>query len=69
VQLAVAKFEPLAVTPALVKKEESMADQDERNTEKSEMRVMWIMTGVIVLIILGMMGWNMLTHPDWIHGH
>ena len=33
------------------------------------MRVMWIMTGVIVLIILGMMGWNMLRHPDWIHGH
>jgi len=46
-----------------------MADQDERNTEKSEMRVMWIMTGVIVLVILVMMGWNMLTHPDWIHGH
>jgi len=45
-----------------------MIDQDGRNTEKSEMRVMWIMTAVIVLIILGLMGWNMLTHPDWMHG-
>lgn len=31
-----------------------MTDQRERNTEKSEMRVMWIMTAVIVLIILGL---------------
>jgi len=29
---------------------------------------MWVMTGVIVLIILGLMGMNMLTHPDWMHG-
>src|SRR5215472_9427990 len=43
-------------------------DQDERNTEKSEMRVMWIMTAVIVLFILGITGCNMLTHPDWTHG-
>jgi len=26
------------------------------------------MTAVIVLIILGLMGWNMLSHPDWMHG-
>jgi len=26
------------------------------------------MTAVIVLIILGLMGMNMLTHPDWMHG-
>jgi hypothetical protein len=26
------------------------------------------MTAVIVLIILGLVGWNMLTHPDWMHG-
>jgi hypothetical protein len=51
-----------------VKKRNSMTDQRERNTEKSEMRVMWIMTAVIVLIILGLMGMNMLTHPDWMHG-
>jgi hypothetical protein len=31
-----------------------MTDQRERITEKSEMRVMWIMTAVIVLIILGL---------------
>ena len=42
-----------------------MTDQRERITEKSEMRVM---TAVIVLIILGLMGMNMLTHPDWMHG-
>jgi hypothetical protein len=23
---------------------------------------------VIVLAILALMGWNMLTHPDWMHG-
>jgi hypothetical protein len=28
---------------------------------------MWIMTAVIVLIIPGLMGMNMLTHPDWMH--
>jgi hypothetical protein len=44
-----------------------MPDQNEPNTEKSEMRVMWIMSAVIVLIILGLMGFNMLTH-DWMHG-
>lgn len=45
-----------------------MPDQNEQDTEKSDMRVMWVMTGVIVLIILGLMGMNMLTHPDWMHG-
>jgi hypothetical protein len=45
-----------------------MTDHDERNTETSEMRVMWIMAAVIVLFILGIAGCNMLTHPDWMHG-
>jgi hypothetical protein len=34
-----------------------MTDQNEENTEKKEMRVMWIMSGVIVLIY------------RWIDGH
>jgi hypothetical protein len=37
------------------------AGPNERNNEKSE-------TAVIVLIILGLMGMNMLTPPDWMHG-
>jgi hypothetical protein len=45
-----------------------MTDQDQNNGKK-EMRVMWIMTAVIVLAILGMMGLNMLSNPDWIHGY
>ena len=45
-----------------------MPDRNEQDTEKSEMRVMWIMSAVIVLFILGLMGFNMLTHPDWMHG-
>ena len=45
-----------------------MPDRNEQSTEKSDMRVMWVMTAVIVLIILGLMGMNMLTHPDWMHG-
>ena len=53
---------------ALLKTEKSMTDHDERNTETCEMRVMWIMAAVIVLFILGITGWNMLTHPDWMHG-
>ena len=40
-----------------------MPDQNQLNNEKTEMRVMWIMSAVVVLIILGMMGLNMLTHP------
>ena len=45
-----------------------MPDQNEQDTQKSEMRVMWIMSAVIVLFILGLMGFNMLPHPDWMHG-
>ena len=45
-----------------------MPDRNEQDTEKSEMRVMWIMSAVIVLFILGLMGFNMLTHPDWMYG-
>ena len=61
------KFGTFAVA-ALLKTEKSMTDHDERNTETSEMRVMWIMAAVIVLFILGITGCNMLTHPDWMHG-
>jgi flagellar basal body-associated protein FliL len=42
------------------KEEEAMADQRDPNTEKSEMRVMWIGSIVIVLLLLGAMGINML---------
>ena len=45
-----------------------MSDQN-RNSDKKEMRAMWIMTAAIVLAIMGMMGLNMLTHPDWMHGY
>jgi hypothetical protein len=37
-----------------------MTDQNEPNNEKSEMRVMWIFSAAIVLLILGAMGINML---------
>jgi hypothetical protein len=37
-----------------------MANQPDQNTEKSEMRVMWIGTLAIVLLLLGAMGINML---------
>ena len=38
-----------------------MTDQ---NTEKREMRMMWIAAAVAVLILLGGMGINMLVHHD-----
>jgi hypothetical protein len=41
-----------------------MTDQNEPNTEKGDMRIMWIATAVIVLGILGAMGINMLVHHD-----
>jgi hypothetical protein len=37
-----------------------MVDQPDPNTEKSEMRVMWIGSIAIVLVLLGAMGINML---------
>jgi len=45
-----------------------MADQDQNN-DKKEMRMMWIMTAVVVLFILGIMGLSMLTNPDWRNGY
>jgi flagellar basal body-associated protein FliL len=38
-----------------------MTDQ---NNDKSEMRIMWIATAAVVLVILGAMGINMLVHHD-----
>jgi hypothetical protein len=37
-----------------------MVNQPDPNTEKSEMRVMWIGSLAIVLVLLGAMGINML---------
>jgi hypothetical protein len=41
----------------------------EQETNKTEVRAMWIMVAVVVLIIAVGTGWNMWTHPDWIHGN
>jgi hypothetical protein len=41
----------------------------EQETSKAEVRAMWIMVAVVVLIIVAGTGWNMWTHPDWIHGN
>jgi hypothetical protein len=45
-------------------REAAMTDQDEENTESGDMRAMWIATAVIVLLLVGGMGINMLLHPD-----
>lgn len=34
------------------------------NDDKREMRIMWIASAVVVLLILGAMGVNMLVHHD-----
>jgi hypothetical protein len=49
---------------ALPNEEEAMANQSDPNTEKSEMRVMWISSIVIVLLLLAAMGINMLITHD-----
>jgi hypothetical protein len=36
----------------------------ETNDDKREMRMMWIFSGAVVLLILGAMGINMLVHHD-----
>jgi len=43
-----------------------MTNQDKENIEKSDNRMMWIATAVIVLILVGGMGANMLFHHDTI---
>lgn len=44
-----------------------MTNQDEQDgaqREKSEMRIMWIGTAVMVGLILALMGYNMWAHPN-----
>lgn len=43
-----------------------MTDQEKQDIEKSDNRMMWIATAVIVLILVGGMGANMLFHHDTI---
>jgi hypothetical protein len=50
------------------KAEDAVADQNKQDSEKSDMRMMWIMTAAVVVFILAIMGINMWTHPDWMHG-
>jgi hypothetical protein len=45
---------------ALPKKEEAMANPEHSNKEEGEMRIMWIASAAIVLLILVAMGINML---------
>jgi hypothetical protein len=45
-----------------------MVNQPDPNTEKSEMRVMWIGSLAIVLVLLGAMGINMLMAQNTIAG-
>jgi flagellar basal body-associated protein FliL len=41
-----------------------MSEQDDQERDKREMRMMWIFSAVIVLIIVGGMGANVLFHHD-----
>ena len=41
-----------------------MTNQDDQNQDKNEMRMMWIGSGAIVLLLLGLMGYSMLFHPN-----
>jgi len=41
-----------------------MSEQDDLERDKREMRMMWIFSAVIVLIIVGGMGANVLFHQD-----
>jgi hypothetical protein len=39
-------------------------DDDDLSRDKREQRMMWIFSGAIVLLLLGMMGANMLFHQE-----
>jgi hypothetical protein len=57
---------PETVYPAdkgIANREDAMTNQDGQDSDKGETRLMWIGSGVIVLIILGVMGLGMLFHP------
>jgi len=41
-----------------------MADQDEKDASSNEMKYMWIAVAVVVVILLGGMGINMLVHQE-----
>jgi flagellar basal body-associated protein FliL len=56
-----ADYTSLAVLP---KKEEAMANPEDANKEKGEMRIMWIASAAIVLLILVAMGINMMMTHD-----
>jgi hypothetical protein len=49
---------------ALPKQEEAMANPEDSNKEKGEMRIMWIASAAIVLLILVAMGINMMITHD-----
>jgi hypothetical protein len=49
---------------SLPKEEETMTNENDPNSEKNDMRVMWIASAVIVALILGAMGVNMLMTHD-----
>jgi hypothetical protein len=39
-------------------------NEDDPNKQQGEERMMWIFSGAVVLLILGMMGANVLFHKD-----
>jgi hypothetical protein len=41
-----------------------LSEQEARERDRHEQRMMWIFSGAIVLLILGAMGANMLFHKD-----
>ena len=41
-----------------------MTNQDDKNRDKGEMRIMWIGSAAVVVIILALMGYNMWAHPN-----
>jgi hypothetical protein len=49
---------------ALPEKEDAMAKPEDANKEKGEMRIMWIASAAIVLLILVAMGINMMITHD-----
>jgi hypothetical protein len=41
-----------------------VSNQDDQNREKNEMRMMWIGSAAVVILILALMGYNMWAHPN-----
>jgi len=58
------QFTPIAFSAILSPPKTEVRAMTDQNNDKSEMRMMWIASAAVVLVILAAMGINLLVHHD-----